>query len=214
MPRITRMFVLIMIGAFCLWSLPVTQVQAVVGEQTITGLPPNTVVSIKLPDGTTVEGEETKTDDDGKLVYLFPKGKSTITWDGGSKVVNAGWSTAKTGGVAAGSVLGAAALVAAADSDSNNNPGTGAVRALSVSADTAMQLGISAGDTIPLTCITGTPDVVPAFLPDCACEHVHDMMGSIIVAVLGSSASEPMPASLLCGHGCVIVISNPTHPCP
>ena len=233
MQQVTRMFVLIVIGAFCLCIVPVTQVQAV-GNQTITGLPPNTVVTITFPDGTTAgddegeddEGEESvlMTDENGTLIYPFPKGESTISWDGGSQVVNTpGWSTPKKAGVIGGSIAGAVAVGVVVDnnsSDNNNNPGTappGSVLALSIGHPiTASVLNLNLNDTIPLSCMTGEALQGPDNCTISQCStppgnsnnHVH---GNITVPALSASASEPDMNG--CGHGCLVTTSNPTVIC-
>jgi hypothetical protein len=86
-------FVLALMWIFFLWSVPVTQVQAVVKDNTISGFPPNTTIEIELPDG---ETDEKETDDEGILIYLFPGGKSTIKWvDGSNSKVGSIFSTAE-----------------------------------------------------------------------------------------------------------------------
>jgi len=205
MRNATRMLVLVATVALLLVSTPM--IEAVVGEKTITGLPPNTSITIALPDGTTVTEE---TDDDGKLIYLFPKGKSTLTWAGGSKVVKAGWTAAKIGGVTAGGIAGATAIVVAADDDSNpSGSGSGQVQALSVdNSNSASQLGLSPGSTIPLTCLTNNPPGITPSESSCPCDHIH---GNLNVPSQSTSASDPDP--LGCGHGCVVTTSNPTVTC-
>jgi hypothetical protein len=221
MKQVMRMFVLIVIGAFCLWIVPVTQVHAV-GDQTVTGLPPNTAVTITLPDGTPVEEE---TDDDGNLVYPFPKGDSKIAWDGGSKVVStAGGASAGViaGGITAG-VIGAGVIIGATDSDSNNNNSgnvpSGSVLALRIdNSNTASDLSpLALGNTIPLACMTGEilqgPDVCT--VSDCSIpqgtsnNHVH---GTIVITASpgGSSVDSDMGG---CGHGCIVSTSSPTVTC-
>lgn len=204
MRNVTRMFVLIAVGALLLVSTPHTD--AVVGEKTITGLPPNTTVTIALPDGTTVEEE---TDDDGKLVYLFPKGKSTITWAGGSKVVKAGWTAGKTTGVTIGGIAGAVAVATALDDSSSTTGSSGSVQALSVdNVSSASQLGLNVGDTIPLTCLTNSPPGTSPSDAGCSCDHIH---GSLTVPSQKTSASDFDPSG--CGHGCVVTTSSPTVTC-
>ena len=132
--RYAKIFlVFVLMGTFFLWSVPVTQVQAVVKNTTITGLPPNTMITIELPDGTT-DPEKQKTDDKGELVYLFPDGKSTLTWAGGSKVVNISsgevvntWSGTETTIAAVGGIAAVTALGLAASNSSDNGDGSPAV---------------------------------------------------------------------------------------
>jgi len=206
MRNVTRMLVLVATVALLLVSTPM--IEAVVGEKTITGLPPNTSITIALPDGTSVTEE---TDDDGKLIYLFPKGKSTLTWAGGSKVVKAGWTAAKIGGVTAGGIAGATAIVVAADDDSNpSGSGSGSVQALSVdNSNTASTLGLGIGYTIPLTCLTNNPSGITSSESGCSCDHIH---GNLNVPVLSASVADTDSAG--CGHGCVVMTSMPNVTCP
>jgi hypothetical protein len=205
MRNVTRMLVLVAAVALLLVSTP--NVDAVVGEKTVKGLPPNTSITIELPDGTKVEEE---TDDDGKLVYLFPKGKSTLTWAGGSKVVKAGWTAGKTAGVTAGGIVGAVAIATALDDDDSPPvSGSSPVQALSVdNSNSASALGLNIGDTIPLTCLTNTPSGITPSEAGCSCDHIH---GNVNVPSQSTSASDTDP--LGCGHGCVVTTSSPTVTC-
>lgn len=123
MKDVMKILVFMLIGTFFLWSVPVQQVQAVVKDRTITGLPPNTMITITLPDGAT---EEKETDDKGALVFPFPKGKSHLTWDGGSQVVKIpGFWTPTTMGAAAIVVVGAGVAIANSGGDGGRSSGGG-----------------------------------------------------------------------------------------
>ncbi len=207
MRNVARLLVLVAGVVLILVSTPPSD--AVVGEKTVTGLPPNTTITIELPDGTKVEEE---TDDDGKLVYLFPKGKSTLTWAGGSKVVKAGWTAGKIGGVTAGGIAGATAVAVAADDDDNPPASSGGpVQVLSVdNSNTASQLGVSPGSTIEMACITNNPPGITPPEMGCTCDHLHGNL-NVSAAMVSGSAGDSDPSG--CGHGCVTT-AVPDYPCP
>ena len=81
------------------------------------------------------------------------------------------------------------------------------VRALRVdNSATASALGIRVGDTIPLSCLQGASNGGPHLFTSCDCEHVH---GSITFRSRNALDTN----AFVCGHGCVVTVSNPSQGC-